>query len=216
MNEQEIVELAEFYVTLATHLGILDDNPDLLSSHPAPAAFKLSQLALLQAALAVLFQAPQPRADGSMTEASVQLLTSQKAQKNLLRFLQTLPQNAWISFDSFSQSVRRLAPELLRTRAQQAIGAGWNIHEQPFIADFIRGSLHWLAACDISLDSSGDLLAFRLLPEGLATLLADEAAAAPEPGLIVVQPTFQIIALPPLALDRLLSLIHISEPTRPY
>lgn len=214
LNEQEIVELTEFYVMLATHLGILDVSPDLLSSHPAPAVFKLSQPALLQAALAVLFQAPQPTADDSTTEADAQTLTAQKAQKDLMRFLQTVPQNAWISFDSFSQSVRRLAPELLRTRVEQAMGAGWNIHEQPFIADFIRGMLHWLAACDVSLDSSGDLLAFRVLPEGLATLLADLAPVAPEPGLMVVQPTFQIIALPPLALDRLCQLSDFANLTR--
>ena len=206
LNEQEIVELTEFYVMVATRLRILDDGPDLLCSHPAPTVFKLSPPALLQAALAVHFQAWEPAADSSMAAAGAQILTTQNAQKDLLRFLQTIPQNAWVSFDSFSQSVRRLAPELLRTRAQQATGAGWRIHEQPFIADFIRGALHWLAACDVSLDSSGGLVAFRLLPEGLATLLADQAPTPSEPGLIVVQPTFQIIALPPLALDMLCQL----------
>lgn len=215
LNEQEIVELTEFYVTTAAHLGILDDGPDLLSSHPAPAVFKLSQPALLQRALAVLPQAPpQPGLEGSMAAGGGQGWAAQKVQENLLRFLQTVPQNAWISFDSFSQSVRRLAPELLRTRAEQAMGAGWNIHEQPFIADFIRGALHWLAACDISLDSSGDLLAFRMLREGLAALLADQAPPRPAPGLMVVQPTFQVIALPPLALDMLCQLSDFANLTR--
>lgn len=214
LNEQEIVELTEFYITVAAHLGILDDSPDLLSSHPAPAVFKLSQPALLQAALAGRFQAEPPGPDGSIAAAGGQSLTARKVQTEMLRFLQTVPQNAWISFDSFSQCVRRLAPELLRTRAEQAMGAGWSIHEELFIADFIRGALHWLAACDVSLDSSGDLVAFRVLPEGLAALLADQAPPRPAPGLIVVQPTFQVIALPPLALDMLCQLSDFANLTR--
>ncbi len=213
LTDEDALELADFYAMLAGDLDLLETDEGVLSSEEAPRIFEQGQSALLRAAYAAFIERGRPALDRGL---AIYSRDAKLARTNLVHMVQALPAGVWISLASFVQHVQLLAPELLRSRKQQA-GTGaatWEAHETLFISDLIRGPLHWLAVCDLAFGDDGRLLAFRILPETLPMLLAEQVPVAPAPGLLVIQPTFQVIALPPLALDRLRQLSDMADLVR--
>ncbi len=216
LNDREAQEITEFYATLATGLGILEARDGLLVSCPEPSFLGLPQADFLFLALEAFHQR------GRLAEAPVwaddveRARRTVEAQRALLKFLQVVPAGVWVSFDSFSQQVNLWAPELLRPRAAQALPSAqkWSNYEQPFIKESVQGPFHWLGACDIALDAAGQAIAFRVSADGLATLLGVAPQETSTPGLIVVQPTFQVVALPRLDFRSLIQLSAFADLTR--
>ena len=216
LNDREAQEMTEFYATLAAGLDILEARDGLLAGCPEPSFLGLPQADFLFLALEKFYlgrqltEAHEPADDVERAKRTVE------AQRALLKFLQAVPAGVWISFDSFSQQVRLWAPELLRPRTVQALPAAqkWSEYEQPFITESVEGPFHWLGACDIALDVAEQAIAFRVSADGLATLLGSAAQETSAPGLIVVQPTFQIVALPPLDFRSLIQLSAFADLTR--
>ncbi len=91
---------------------------------------------------------------------------------------------------------------------------GWLRVESAFMAAVIEGPLHWLGAVDLDDAPSGEPLAYHLSPLGLALLgkgeqpqeLRENAA-----GRLVIQPNFEMLALPPVREATLLVLDDIAE-----
>ena len=99
--------------------------------------------------------------------------------------------------------------------------AGWLLFrdgqaqvEGAFLAAMLEGPLHWLGAVDLDYASSGEPAAYRLSPVGLALLgQADwpPELTETEPGRLVIQPNFEMLALPPVRESMLLFLDQVAE-----
>ena len=216
LNDREAQEITEFYATLATGLGILETRDGLLVSCPEPSFLGLPQADFLFLALEAFHQRGRLAEATELANDVGQAKRTAAAQRALLKFLQVVPAGVWISFDSFSQQVSLWAPELLRPRAAQALPPvqKWSDYERPFITESVQGPFHWLGACDIALDAAGQAIAFRVSADGLATLLGVAPQETSTPGLIVVQPTFQVVALPRLDFRSLIQLSAFADLTR--
>jgi len=91
---------------------------------------------------------------------------------------------------------------------------GWMRVEGAFLAGVIEGPLHWLGAVDLDCSASGKPLAYRLSSVGLALLGQRDWPAAldeTEAGRLVIQPNFEMLALPPVRESALLVLDQLAE-----
>jgi hypothetical protein len=90
----------------------------------------------------------------------------------------------------------------------------WLRVEGAFLAAVVEGPLHWLGAVDLDIPSPQHPLAYHLSAAGLALL--GKGDWPPEltettPGRVVVQPNFDVLALPPVRESLLLFLDQIAE-----
>ncbi len=91
---------------------------------------------------------------------------------------------------------------------------GWMRVEGAFLANVIEGPLHWLGAVDLDCAPSGKPIAYRLSAVGLALLGKGAWPAAldeTEAGRMVIQPNFEVVALPPVREAALLVLDQLAE-----
>ena len=90
----------------------------------------------------------------------------------------------------------------------------WLRVEGALLAALIEGPLHWLGAVDLDYSSAGHVLAYHLSPAGRALLGTGdwpEALTETAPGRLVIQPNFEMLALPPVREATLLLLDQIAE-----
>ena len=86
--------------------------------------------------------------------------------------------------------------------------------EGALLAALIEGPLHWLGAVDLDYSSAGHPVAYHISPAGQALMgMGDWPPALTEtaPGRLVIQPNFEMLALPPVREATLLFLDQIAE-----
>ncbi len=96
---------------------------------------------------------------------------------------------------------------------------GWLFVEGGFIDMILREPLHWLGLIDIGAaltDDDSGLAAFRLTAQGAHILLGTPLPEPAEPtgGRLIVQPTFEVLAYPPVQETHLALLDRIAERER--
>lgn len=210
MNDDEATRLADFMVYLSSIMEVVASPDDEVIGAPRPSVFSLSTEKLWTQCV-----------DAAMSAARAEQLIGMAiadgvfwdANKALHRLLIELPPGVWIELPSFLQRVRLRVPDLLRSRLEQVKRPDkeWRDFEDRYVTQMLRGPLAWLAVCDVAVDKVGQIHAFRMSAETQALLKTEQPAEVPQPGLIVVQPTFQIIALPPLSFDRLRQMVAFAD-----
>lgn len=92
---------------------------------------------------------------------------------------------------------------------------GWKLVEGGFIRAVVSRSLYWLGAVDLGApDAASPATVFRLNADGAALLRGGiPAAPSPEPN-VVIQPNFQILAMPPTGEDVLWTLDRLARRVR--
>ena len=90
---------------------------------------------------------------------------------------------------------------------------GWHLVEGAFIRSVISGSLHWLGLTELNDEEHPD--AFRLSSD-IALVSSDLPIQVEEPawGRLIVQPTFELVALAPVSEALLVSLDRFAERVR--
>jgi hypothetical protein len=96
---------------------------------------------------------------------------------------------------------------------------GWSFVEGGFIDMILREPLHWLGLVDIGeapIEDDSALAAFRLTAQGAHILLDKPLPEHAEPtgGRLIVQPTFEVLAYPPVQETHLALLDRIAERER--
>jgi hypothetical protein len=82
-----------------------------------------------------------------------------------------------------------------------ALQENWLRVEGAFVAAVLEGPLFWLGALDVDEAASGEIVAYRLSLVGRALLDKEvwpPALTATDGGRVVIQPNFEVLALPPL------------------
>ena len=90
----------------------------------------------------------------------------------------------------------------------------WLRVEGALLAALIEGPLHWLGAIDLDYSSAGHPVAYHLSPVGQALLGVGEwppALCEAAPGRLIIQPNFEVLALPPVREATLLFLDQVAE-----
>jgi hypothetical protein len=154
-----------------------------------------------------------------------------------LALLGEYPADAWLSRAMVLAGARLRRPDLLfhhrRGQADVYTAAGnpfgldfrprggwlsphdaWLRVEGALLAALIEGPLHWLGAIDLDYSSAGHVLAYHLSPAGQALLGKSDwpqALTETAPGRLVIQPNFEMLALPPVRETTLLFLDQIAE-----
>src|SRR5262249_14879173 len=90
----------------------------------------------------------------------------------------------------------------------------WLRVEGALLAALIAGPLHWLGAVDLDYSSAGHPVAYHLSLVGQALLGGDDwppALTETVPGRLIIQPNFEMLALPPVRETTLLFLDQMAE-----
>lgn len=90
----------------------------------------------------------------------------------------------------------------------------WLRVEGALLAALIEGPLHWLGAVDLDYSSAGQPAAYHLSPVGRALLGPGDwppALTETAPGRVIIQPNFEVLALPPVREATLLFLDQVAE-----
>ena len=159
-------------------------------------------------------------------------------RQTALALLREPPAAAWQSRAMVLAGARLRQPDLLfpqRRRGQADVytaagnAFGWDFRprggwlsphdawlrvEGALLAALIEGPLHWLGAVDLDYSSVGHPAAYHLSPVGWALLgIGDWPPALTEtaPGRLVIQPNFEMLALPPVREATLLFLDQVAE-----
>ncbi len=161
-----------------------------------------------------------------------------RARQVVLNLLRGQPATNWLSRAMLLAQARLRRPDLLFPQRRRGQGDvyiaagnpfGWDFRprggwlsahdawlrvEGAFLAQVVEGPLHWLGAVDLDAPSPQHPLAYHLSAVGLALL--GKGDWPPEltetvPGRVVVQPNFDLLALPPVRASLLLFLDEIAE-----
>ncbi|WP_136625219.1 hypothetical protein [Dictyobacter kobayashii] len=113
-----------------------------------------------------------------------------EARQNVAALLAQAPTRQWMQFAAFGRFVYRLNPLLLQRRQRLFPSPHWWLEAEAgkplkplylgdwqraellYLAQLIKGPLHWWGLCDVALSSQGRLLAFRMT--GLTNWLLHE------------------------------------------
>ncbi|MDQ2717332.1 MAG: hypothetical protein M3Z08_20720, partial [Chloroflexota bacterium] len=107
-------------------------------------------------------------------------LENSEAKQTLLALLAQAPLDQWINFSAFARFIYRLNPLFLQRRQRQFPSPHWWLEQEEghplrpaqlndwlraegrYLAQLLRGPLHWLGLSDVALTADGKLQAFRL------------------------------------------------------
>lgn len=156
-----------------------------------------------------------------------------KARRVVLNRLLGLPSADWQFLPAFIARTKLYAPQLLFPRdygaraERYSIGSnpynrdfrlrlgwlthreGWYLVEGGFIRSLITNCLNWLGVVELQKDND----TFRVIPQ-LPFLLEDAPLERDEPGKLIVQPNFELIALAPVSEGLLVQLDRFAERVR--
>jgi hypothetical protein len=162
------------------------------------------------------------------------------ARQFVIRQVEKLPENSWVSFKTLVDMVRDLDYEFLFSRSprlQYSYGhvnpyafthnplglefpgvsgeeSGWGKVEANLIQDIVRGPLFWMGLVDLGWEGqqNGFPSAFRLTSLGQWLLKNSAQPQIPaEGGRVIIQPNLHIIALDPIQEATLINLDRFAE-----